>query len=100
MNTYIEADHDPETDALGGVGDEPEQEGDEGYVEEDERAAGRLVGQRAQDEEQPPLTLVNGVEFVRHQRREGEVKENVGHDVCILLRAAVPKMEKRPARVG
>lgn len=75
---HVEAEHRPEPCALIGVRGEPQEHGEERDVDEDERAAGRLVGHRAQDEEQPPLVLVHGVEFVGDEPREREVEQEVG----------------------
>lgn len=82
---YVEAEHRPEPRALSGVRGEPQEHGEERDVAEDERAAGRCVGHGAKDEEQPPLVLMNGVEFVRHQGCKGEVEEKISQTSILFV---------------
>ena len=58
-----------------GVRGEPQEHGEERGVDEDEGTACRFVHHVAQDEKEPPLALVDGVEFVGDEAREGEKRK-------------------------
>ncbi len=75
----VEGNERGEPDRRGGMNEEPEQRGQQGHVEQNERAASCVLGHPTQDEEQTPLAAMHGVEFVGEEPGDDEAEHEIGN---------------------